>query len=808
MQIRRIHLVNFRQHADTTLDFDRGLTGIVGPNGSGKTTVLEGIAWAMYGNKAARGERDSIRRRAAPPRSRVEVELDFNLGGHEYRVVRSLQSAALYQDGDAAAIANHPSAVTDKVTRLLGMSRDEFFNTYFTGQKELAIMASMSAPERARFLSRVLGYERLATAQTRLREERTAVKAALTTAESGLTDPELLALEEAQADERISRSARQQSDAEFERNRAQSVLADVRPRFEALEKRRQEVAAAETDLNIAEHRAVEARRAFETLDRDLAEALEAKTKRDGLLPALASWNELIATRDRLDREAQAYSERRSVEVNIAELSTQIRRADERIAVLPDEPQVALAKARHQEAQTRTAAAAEVLEQQRTVWVRDKQDAETKRKSLLDQHEDVNGQRSRLEAAGPTGICPTCGKPLGKEYTAVLDDLAAKLDEILFQGRFYRNRIDQLAKEPAELVAAKKAADATEAEQKRLAREIGGMEAKLGERATIVAARTEQATRLAAMQEWLAAAPPTYDAAAHQRVRDEVIALEPIRVDVVRLGAVAERAQLLVPKAALAEQELSRLEAKVTEIGARLGELGWSADAYESTKAALQRAVTVAQECEVALVKAIAEQDAAREHRASVARRREERDRRERDVARLRDDLTLNQELDRAFTDLRDDLNANLRPDLADTAATLLTDLTAGRYSDLELSEDYLPTIVDDGEPKSVISGGEEDLVNLALRLAISQMIADRAGQPFSLLVLDEIFGSLDEERRASVVDLLRSLADRFPQVILITHIESVRDGFDRMFRIDYDVERGVSTAREERVSKEAPDVAA
>ena len=81
------------------------------------------------------------------------------------------------------------------------------------------------------------------------------------------------------------------------------------------------------------------------------------------------------------------------------------------------------------------------------------------------------------------------------------------------------------------------------------------------------------------------------------------------------------------------------------------------------------------------------------------------------------------------------------------------------------------TLLDDGDPKPVISGGEEDIANLALRLAISQMIAERAGQPLSLLILDEIFGSLDEDRRAAVVDLLRSLADRFPQVILITHID-------------------------------------
>ena len=157
------------------------------------------------------------------------------------------------------------------------------------------------------------------------------------------------------------------------------------------------------------------------------------------------------------------------------------------------------------------------------------------------------------------------------------------------------------------------------------------------------------------------------------------------------------------------------------------------------------------------------------------------------------------ELDRAFTDLRTDLNQQLRPDLSELASGFLRDLSNGRYGELELDEDYVATIIEAGEPKPVISGGEEDIANLALRLAISQMIADRAGQPLSLLVLDEIFGSLDEEHRAAVVDLLRSLADRFPQVVLITHIEGVREGFDRVIRVDFDVERGAARVRDEAV---------
>jgi exonuclease SbcC len=72
------------------------------------------------------------------------------------------------------------------------------------------------------------------------------------------------------------------------------------------------------------------------------------------------------------------------------------------------------------------------------------------------------------------------------------------------------------------------------------------------------------------------------------------------------------------------------------------------------------------------------------------------------------------------------------------------------------------------------------------------MIAERAGQQFSLLVLDEVFGSLDESRRHNVVELLRRLQDRFEQVILITHIESVREGLDQVITVRYNEETGAS----------------
>ena len=797
MRIDRVRLMNFRQHENTEIEFGPGLTGIVGPNGAGKTTLLEGIAWAMYGMPAARGNRETLRRRGAPPRARVEVEVEFTLGAHQYRVVRSLTHAELYQDGDSAAVANSIGAVTERITRLLGMTRDEFFNTYFTGQKELAVMAAMSAPERAQFLSRVLGYERLRAAQDRLKEKRSTLRARLDGLRAGLPDPAELEVARSEAEQRLEVASAAERKAGAANEQAEHKLAAVRPQWQQIQQLRETALAIDAELRVADHQAQAAAERAERLSRDVAEALGAGQKleelrrRLELLPALRKEAKL------LEQQGEAFAKRKSHQAQLEEVRSHLRSVEERVSRMPRPELLTSALERVNEVRASLTAVTLEAEEQRTAWVRDAQDAKTKRQGLLDQFHELKEQRQRIVNAGAEGVCPTCARALGSEYAKVLELLDGQIEEVRANGNYYKQRIDQLNQEPASLSEVDRRRLTLEADLSSATAELGRLNAQAQEARSLQEEHGRLLLRVRDIDSALRELAGSYDQARHETVLRETRALEPLELQAERFRVLSERSDVLTAELETTRAAAAEIASRTAELRGRLAGLQYSENTFKDLRDAEAAAERSRREAELSLVRARGEHNAAREALAGVARREAERNERERAAAETGSELALHQELDRALTDLRDELNATLRPDLSELASAFLRDLTNARYTDLELDEDYSATLLDDGDPKAVISGGEEDVANLALRLAISQMIAERAGQPLSLLILDEIFDSLDEDRRGAVIDLLRSLADRFPQVILITHIDSVREGFDRVVRVGYDLASGVATVRDE-----------
>jgi len=78
---------------------------------------------------------------------------------------------------------------------------------------------------------------------------------------------------------------------------------------------------------------------------------------------------------------------------------------------------------------------------------------------------------------------------------------------------------------------------------------------------------------------------------------------------------------------------------------------------------------------------------------------------------------------------------------------------------------------------SLFSGGEGFRVNFALRIALSQFLARRAGARLQTLVIDEGFGSQDDIGRERLVEAINAIRSDFDLILIVTHFDDLRDAF-------------------------------
>ncbi len=157
------------------------------------------------------------------------------------------------------------------------------------------------------------------------------------------------------------------------------------------------------------------------------------------------------------------------------------------------------------------------------------------------------------------------------------------------------------------------------------------------------------------------------------------------------------------------------------------------------------------------------------------------------------------EMDKLFTEFFRSLTSRARPMLEAEASALVRDLTDSRYERMEFDDNYRVRLLDrfdDAYPIERFSGGESDVASLSARVALSKIIAARGGATLGFLVLDEVFGSLDADRRNNVLLALERLKGAFGQIFIISHVAEVQESalVDEVWMLQED-EEGKSTIR-------------
>src|SRR5581483_4719831 len=393
------------------------------------------------------------------------------------------------------------------------------------------------------------------------------------------------------------------------------------------------------------------------------------------------------------------------------------------------------------------------------------EVEGRMKAANDELARANEMVHRASALSGEADCPLCGQALGDAFEQVQQHRADELSRAEAAVKELASQQKTLAKAAA--VAAKDADGQAKALKKAL--EAWAAHEKAMERRTAA----EQA--LAEALQGLDPAPQPDEgralAVAVDRRRKAQTQCEVLRDRLSRRTAVESELRTEQERVAELNGTMQTLREKVTALAFKPADLEAAAKRLEAAESALTMARKDSQAAGIkaAESRTIAEQTAKRladavEQHAKIA-----------DLAEDARHLTRLGELLNVF---RNNLVATVGPRLSAQAADLFAELTDHEYDLLEVDpESYDIQIHDAGRVYGMdrFSGSETDLANLALRVAISEHVRFQSGGTVGLLVLDEVFGPLDADRKERMLMALERLKGRFRQVLVVTHDAEVKE---------------------------------
>jgi exonuclease SbcC len=824
MRPLRLDLAGFTVFRDpTTVDFtDADFFALIGPTGSGKSTVLDAICFALYGTVPRWGDRRAIANALAPSATEARVRLAFESAGARYvatRVVRrdgkgrvatsqaglqlmpagfdvSTLDTGLTSDDLGEVLAGTPAEMEQAVLDAVGLPYEQFVTCVVLPQGEFAEFLHAKPATRQQILVNLLGlhvYERVreragvlaATAEAQL----AAVDRLLADA-SDASDEDLAAAAERVADLRtlasnVDDATPRLGDAQREAGQARDALAALDAEISRLAKVRPPARLAELTGTTARARAAAT---------SAAGAVTAAEEREEKLRGELSAAPDAAT---LRRLLDAYAERDALTTQAAALAE---------AVGTTETEYAAATAGLARAQADAARAGEALDAARQAYA----DAQTADRAAA--------LRAHLAVGEP---CPVCAQPVATLPAAAHSSAVAEAEAA---GQAAQGAAEAAARAVAEHDGVVRDLDRALARARarydQLGARLSDLDGRLAEAASPAAARTELAA-LETLQSGLDEAGATVRTAreayrrataayqqAEERLRASWRAFDTVRDAVAPLGPPeADRDDLAAAWSGLASWAASEVDQRRGERDERVG-------AVEAAEHAARRVADEIAACFAEAGLTPPTSDYARAAAVAVERAQAHHDRlveRRAQTERLRAQRAEHERVGQVAKALAGHLRANnferwllaeALDVLVDGASRTLRELSSGQYDLVhDRGEFFVVDHHDAGLRRAVrtLSGGETFQASLALALALSEQLAGLSTSAASLesIVLDEGFGTLDTATLDTVAATLENLAARGDRTVgVVTHVTALAERMP----VRYEVRKDARTAYVERVT--------
>jgi len=466
----KLTLHNFMPYREAQISFEGiHVACLSGDNGAGKSALLDGLTWALWGKARVRRDDELI----TLGQREMEVDFTFDLASSLYRVIRkrkagkrgsSLLDFQIEDEGEWRSLAESTIKDTqEKIDRTLRLDYDTFVNSAFLRQGRADEFTVKTAAERKRVLGEILGLDIWAGYEDRVKLKSRAV------------DESVRALDLRLEEIEVELGRRPEYEAQVEEARAEvdelgEVLQQAQEAYQEVETARAELRQVRAELAQLAERAKQTQQELETLEQErtertnrlaeyqalLAQAAEVEAGHTAYQEALELERELGA---KLTAQAELNEQRAAIEAQIAEarheLQTQHELALQRVKELEGrlpEPEVS---ERHNALQVQI----EYLDQLR----QSKEAAQADLGRLAEERAAVQAHnlalkpemdelKERIETLEQAEAdCPLCGQPLeDSERLRLVEQLQAEGKQ---RGDTYRSnqaRLESIAEEAAGL----------------------------------------------------------------------------------------------------------------------------------------------------------------------------------------------------------------------------------------------------------------------------------------------------------------------------------------------------------------------
>jgi exonuclease SbcC len=849
--------LSYRERAEIDFsDFD--LACIAGSNGAGKSSLLDGITWALFGQ--ARKRDDSLINAHSKA---AEVCLIFAYEGNVYRVLRSKprdkpavlefhilqdQGPPTDDDGNWSPVVWLSSTATWKpltertlrdtearIQETLRLDYDTFINASFFLQGKADQFTQQRPGDRKRILASILGLEIWERYRQQAADRRRGIELEIQALDGRLHE---IAAELEEEGTRLKRLNDLEGELEVLSQawaNQEAALVEIRRAAATLEEQGRLVAVLARQLEDGEQRLSqlvsrhaereEERRAFASRLERAAEIESAHASWLEVRARLEEWEEIAARfRENEKRRQGPLDEINAAQARLEQELQMLAARQAEIESLKSEAlqvevELAAAEGLAKDAEHRLARRARLDEELQLALER-QAEAKAENPRLKAEMDELKIRIDQLqEVEGAT--CPLCGQPLNPaDRQALIEALNAKGREMGDRFRANKALLEQEGEQVRELQA--QIADLAQSEEElraqqaliaRYASRLDSIrsqcqewEASLAPRLAEIHAELKSGTFAAEARSRLAQIDAElleigYDAAAHDA--DRRLEAE-IRSSVEEMNLLEKARAALEPLA----REIADLHGQIEALRV---ELERQREEYTSAAANLAASQAEAPDLDAAERQLLDLKENENRLRVEVGAARQkvlvlndlklrrqalglEREALANRVAQFR-------QLERAFS--KDGVPALLieqaLPQIETRANEVLDRLSNGgmsvrfvtqaaykdkRRDDLRETLDIQISDSAGTRDYEMFSGGEAFRVNFAIRLALAEVLAQRAGARLQTLVIDEGFGSQDAEGRQRLIEAINLVRVDFSKILVITHIDELKDAFPNRIEVE------------------------